>query len=46
MDNVLKCIQAGLIYKMLRQGVPKSNVTWEKRIQVVVTSGVRDQIDV
>ena len=29
---------------MLREGVPKSNGSWEKRIQVVITSGVRDKV--
>ena len=33
-----------IIYNMLREGVPKSNGIWEKRIQVVVTSGVRDKV--
>ena len=28
----------------MREGVPKSNGIWEKRIQVVITSGVRDKI--
>ena len=44
MDIVLKCIQAVLMYKVLRHGVPKSNGTFEKRIHVVVTSGLRDNI--
>ena len=29
---------------MLREGVPKSNGTWKKRIQVVITSGVRGKV--
>ena len=29
---------------MLREGVPKSNGIWGKRMQVVVTSGVRDKV--
>ena len=39
-----KGIKAVLIYNMLREGVPKSNGTWEKRIKVVITSGVMDQV--
>ena len=42
LDIALKGIKAVLIYNMLREGVPKSNGIWEKRIQVVVTSRVRD----
>ena len=44
MDIALKGIKAVFIYNMLREGVPKSNGTWEKRIQVVITSGVRDKV--
>ena len=40
----LKVIKAVLIDNMLREEVPKSNGTWEKRIQVVITSGVRDKV--
>ena len=40
----LKGIKAVFIYNMLREGVPKSNGIWEKRIQVVVTSGVMDKV--
>ena len=40
LDIVLKRIKAVLIYNMLREGVPKYNGTWEKRIQVVITSGM------
>ena len=36
-------LKAVFIY-MLRVEVPKSNGTWEKRIQVVITSGVRDKV--
>ena len=43
LDIALKGIKAVCIYNMLRDGVLKSNGTWEKRIQVVVTSGVRDK---
>ena len=43
LDIALKGIKAVFIY-MLREGVPKSNGTWEKRIQVVITSGVRDKV--
>ena len=42
----IKEIKAVFIY-MLREGVPKSNHsngTWGKRIQVVITSGVRDKV--
>ena len=35
LDIAFKGIKAVLIYNMLREGVPKSNGTWEKRIQVV-----------
>ena len=41
LDIALKRIKAVFIYNVLREGVPKSNGIWEKRIQVVVTSGVR-----
>ena len=41
LDIALKGIKAVFVYNMLREGVPKSNGTWEKRIQVVITSGVR-----
>ena len=44
LDIALKGIKAVCIYDMLREGVPKSNGTWEKRIQVVVTSGVWDTV--
>ena len=44
LDIALKGINAILIYNMLREGVPKSNGTWKKRIQVVITSGVRDKV--
>ena len=44
LDIALKGIKAVFIYNMLREGVPKSNGTWEKRIQVVITSGVRDKV--
>ena len=44
LDIALKGIMAVFIYNMLREGVPKPNGTWEKRIQVVITSGVRDKI--
>ena len=44
LDIALKRIKAVFIYNMLREGVPKSNGTWEKRIQVVITSGVRDKV--
>ena len=40
---VRKHIQTVLLYNVLREGVTKSNGTLEKRIQVVVTSGVRDK---
>ena len=40
LDTALKGVKAVFIYNMLREGVPKSNGTWEKRIQVVITSGV------
>ena len=43
LDIALKGIKAVFIYNMLREGVPKSNGTWEK-IQVVITSGVRDKV--
>ena len=36
LDIALKGIEAVFIYNMLREGVPKSNGIWEKRIQVVV----------
>ena len=39
-DIALKGIKAVFIYNMLG----KSNGIWEKRIQVVVTSGVRDKV--
>ena len=44
LDIALKGIKAVFIYNMLREGVPMSNGIWEKRIQVVVTSGVRDKV--
>ena len=44
LDIALKGIKAVFTYNMLREGVPKSNGIWEKRIQVVVTSGVRDKV--
>ena len=44
LDIALKGIKAVFIYNMLREGVPKSNGTWGKRIQVVTTSGVRDRV--
>ena len=44
LDIALKRIKAVFIYNMLREGVSKSNGIWEKRIQVVVTSGVRDNV--
>ena len=44
LDIVLKGIKAVFIYNMLREGIPKSNGTWGKRIQVVITSGVRDKV--
>ena len=44
LDIALKGVMAVCIYDMLREGVPKSNGTWEKRIQVVITSGVRDKV--
>ena len=44
LDIALKRIKAVFIYNMLGEGVPKSNGIWEKRIQVVVTSGVRDNV--
>ena len=43
LDIVLKC-NAVLIYILLKEAVPKSNCTWGKRIQVVVTYGLRDKI--
>ena len=44
LDIALKCTKAVLIYNMLRERVPKSNGSWEKRIQVIITSGVRDKV--
>ena len=44
LDIALKGIKAVFIYNMLREGVPKSNGIWEKIIQMVVTSGVRDKV--
>ena len=44
LDIALKGIKAVLVYTVLREGVPKSNGTWEKRIQVVITSGMRDKV--
>ena len=38
LDIALKGIKSVFIYNMLREGVPKSNGTWEKRVQVVITS--------
>ena len=32
------------MYNMLREEVPKSNDTLEKRMQVVITSGVSDKL--
>ena len=43
-DIALKAIKAVFIHNMLREGVPKWNGTWEKRIQVVITSGVMDKV--
>ena len=43
LDIALEGVQAVFIY-MLREGVIKSNDTWKKRIQVVITSGVRDKV--
>jgi len=40
-DIGLKCIQAVLVYNVLREGFPKSNGTWYK-IYVVITYGIRD----
>ena len=40
LDIALEGVKAVFIYNMLREGVPKSNGTCEKRIQVVITSGV------
>ncbi len=45
LDIALKGVKAVFIYNMLREGVPKSNGTWEKRIQVVITSGLRDKVE-
>ena len=44
LDIALKGIKAVFMYNMLREGVPKSNGIWGKRIQVVVTSGMRDKV--
>ena len=44
LDIALKGVKAVFIYNVLREGVPKSNGTWEKRIQVVITSGMRDKV--
>ena len=44
LDIALKGIKAVFIYNMLREGVPESNGTWEKRIQMVIRSGVRDKL--
>ena len=44
LDFALKVIKAVLIDNTLREEVPKSNGTWEKRIQVVITSGVRNKV--
>ena len=44
LDIALKGIKTVFIYNMLREGVPNSNGTWVKRIQVVITSGVRDKV--
>ena len=41
LDIALKGVEDVFIYNMLREGVPKSNGTWEK---VVITSGVRDKV--
>ena len=43
LDIALEGVQAVFIY-MLREGVIKSNDTWKKRIQVVITSGVGDKV--
>ena len=43
LDIALKGIKAVLSY-MLREGVPKANGTWGKRIQVLITSGVKDNV--
>ena len=40
----INALMAVFIYNMLREGVPKSNGTWEKRIQVVITFGVREKV--
>jgi len=42
-DIGLKCIQAVLVYNVLREGFPKSNGTWYK-IYVVITYGIRDKV--
>ena len=44
LDIALKGIKAVFIYNMLREGLPKSNGAWKKRIQVVITYGVRDKV--
>ena len=44
LDIALKGIKTVFIYYILREGVPKSNGIWEKRIQVVVISGVSDKV--
>ena len=44
LDIALKGIKAVFIYNMLGEGVLKSNGIWEKRIQVLVTSGMRDKV--
>ena len=47
-DCLCRCSNCGIkavfIYNMLREGVPKSKGTLKKRIQVVITSGVRDKV--
>ena len=44
LDITHKGINAVLIYNMLREGVPKSNGTWKKELQMTITSGVRDTV--
>ena len=35
---------AVLVYKMLKQGVPKSYGTWEQIILVITISGMKDKV--
>ena len=42
LDIALKGIKAVLIYNIIEG--ERSKVEWEKRIQVVITSGVRDKV--